>query len=176
MADVLTDLASLEAPGPVTGTVAREAEGQAEKFYSKGTGAMIAGRMPELVKGAGFVGPGGNQPLTNWSEINTKAAQAAIDIRTETWRGFNNKAATVRSLNQGWLNDFGALKTAMLQMSPKDYIDAVMANLPGGSEAIKAVAEKSFTAGNLGIGSVSGLTPFNLLAPSRLIYPVYTVI
>lgn len=175
MADVLTDLASLEAPGPSTGTVAREAESQAEKFYGKGTGAMIAGRMPDLVKGAGFVGPGGNQPLTNWSEINTKAAQASIDIRTETWRGFNNKSATVRSLNQGWLNDFGALKTAMLQMSPKDYIDAVMANLPGGSEAIKSVAEKSFTAGNLGIGSVSGLTPFNLLAPSRLIYPVYTV-
>ena len=34
---------------------------------------------------------------------------------------------------------------------------------------------KSFTAGNLGIGSISGLVPFNLLAPSRLIYPVYTV-
>ena len=34
---------------------------------------------------------------------------------------------------------------------------------------------RSFTAGNLGIGSVYGNTPFNLLAPSRLIYPVYTV-
>lgn len=175
MADVLTDLASLEAPGPVTGTVAREAEAQAGQYYSKGTGAMIAGRMPDLVKGAGYVGPGGNRPLTNWSEISTKAAQASIDIRTETYRGFHDKMSTVRSLNQGWLNDFGALKTAIMQMSPKDYIDAIVANLPGGGEAIKAVANKSFTAGQLGIGSVSGLTPFNLLAPSRLIYPVYTV-
>jgi hypothetical protein len=29
--------------------------------------------------------------------------------------------------------------------------------------------------GNRPIGSTYGLTPFNLLAPSRLIYPVYTV-
>lgn len=159
MADVLTDLASLEAPGPSTGTVAREAEAQAGQFFSKGTGAMIAGRMPELVKGAGFVGVGGNQPLSNYNEISTKASQAAIDIRLSTWNGFRSKSAVVGSLNQGWLNDFGALKTAMMQMSPKDYIDAVMSNLPGGSEAIKAVADKSFTAGNLGIGSVSGLTP-----------------
>jgi len=172
VADILTDLASLEAPGPVTGTVAAEAETQAGQYFSKGTGAMIAGRMPELVKGAGFVGPGGNKPLDNWTEINTKAAQAAIDIRTTTWEGFNRKSKVIGSLNQGWLNDFGALKTAMTQMSPMDYINGVLGSMPGGNEAIKAFLGKSFTAGNVGIGSVSGLTPFNLLAPSRLIYPV----
>jgi len=35
---------------------------------------------------------------------------------------------------------------------------------------------KSFTAGNLGLnGAPYGLVPFDLLAPSRLIYPVYTL-
>lgn len=153
MADVLTDIAGLPAPGPVTGTVAAEAETEANRYFSKGTSAMIAGRMPELVKGAGFVGPGGNKPLDNWSEINTKAAQASLDIRAETWKGFNSKRQVVSELNQGWLNDFGGLKTAMLQMSPKDYIDAIVANMPGGGDALAAVS-KSFTAGNLGIGSV----------------------
>jgi hypothetical protein len=156
--------------------VAADAANEANRYFSKGTSAMIAGRMPELVKGAGFVGPGGNKPLDNWSEINTKAAQASLDIRAETWKGFNSKRQVVGELNQGWLNDFGALKTAMLQMSPMDYINGIVENLPGGVEAQKAFAAKSFTAGNLGIGSVYGLTPFNLLAPSRLIYPVYTVI
>ena len=154
MADVLTDLASLETPGPSTGQVAAEAEAQAGQYVSKGVGAMIGGRMPELVKGAGFVGPGGNKPLDNWTEINTKAAQAAIDIRTSTWEGFNNQPKVVKSLNQGWLNDFGALKTAMTQLSPMDYINGIMDNLPGGEDARKAFAAKSFTAGNLGIGSV----------------------
>ena len=154
MADVLTDIAGLPAPGPTTGTVAAEAANEANRYFSKGTSAMIAGRMPELVKGAGFVGPGGNKPLDNWSEINTKAAQASLDIRTETWKGFRNKAAVVGELNQGWLNDYGAFKTALLQMSPMDYINGIMDNLPGGEDARKAFAAKSFTAGNLGIGSV----------------------
>ena len=165
VADVLTDIAGLPAPGPDTGQVAREAEQQASQYFSKGTSAMIAGRMPELVKGAGFVGPGGNKPLDNWSEINTKAAQASIDLRAETYKGFTSKRQVVSELNQGWLNDFGALKTAMTQLSPMDYINGIMENLPGGAEAQKAFAAKSFTAGNLGIGSVYGLTPFNLLAP-----------
>ena len=155
MADVLTDIASLQAPGPSTGQVAREAEQQASQYLSKGTTAMIAGRMPELVKGAGFVGPGGNKPLDNFADINSRAAEASIDLRTETWRGFNHKSAVVGSLNQSWLNDFGALKTAMTQMSPMDYINGIMENLPGGADAQKAFAAKSFTAGNLGIGSVS---------------------
>jgi hypothetical protein len=46
------------------------------------------------------------------------------------------------------------------------------------TQALGAVSPdlvRSFTAGNLGIGSISGLVPFDLLAPSRLIYPVYTV-
>ena len=154
MADVLTDIAGLEAPGPSTGQVAREAEQQASQYLSKGTTAMIAGRMPELVKGAGFVGPGGNKPLDNFADINSRAAEASIDLRAETWRGFHQKSSVVGSLNQGWLNDFGALKTAMLQMSPMDYINGLMEHVPGGVDAQKAFAAKSFTAGNLGIGSV----------------------
>ena len=155
MVDILTDIAGLPAPGPTTGQVAAEAANEANRYFSKGTSAMIAGRMPELVKGAGFVGPGGNKPLDNWSEINTKAAQASLDIRAETWKGFHNKRQVVSELNQGWLNDYGAFKTALTQMSPMDYFTGVLENIPGGADAQKAFAAKSFTAGNLGIGSVA---------------------
>ena len=128
-------------------------------------GEAIKSRMPTLVKGAGFVGEGSNKPLSDYTTIMSKSAQAALDVRMTTMAGFQNKAATVASLNQGWLNQFGAFKTALLQMSPKDYVDQLVSLLPQGGEAIKSFAAKSFTAGNLGIGSVYGLTPFNLLAP-----------
>ena len=172
MADVLTDIAGLPAPGPSTGTVAAEAAQQASQYASKGAGAMIAGRMPDLVKGAGFVGPGGNKPLDNQTDIMNRASQAALDIRMETYKGFKSKSSVIGELNQGFLNDFGALSTALRQPSMMEQIADLVSGMPGGGEAVKQYAQKSWTAGNLGIGSVYGLTPFNLLAPSRLIYPV----
>ena len=135
-------------------------------------GQALKSRMPDLVKGAGFVGQGGNTPLTDTTDVMNRSGQAAMDIRMTTYQGFRNKAATVNSMNPDFLRQFGALKAAITQPSPMDYINAIVARMPGGGEALKAYAAKSFTAGNLGIGSVSGLTPFNLLAPSRLIYPV----
>jgi len=138
-------------------------------------GEAIKSRMPELVNGAGMAFKGGNQPLTNYSDIMTRSAQAAMDIRMSTYQGFRSKRATVDSLNQRWLDDFCAFKTALTMPSLMEQMSDLVSLLPGGGEAVKAYANKSFTAGNLGIGSVYGLTPFNLLAPSRLIYPVYTV-
>jgi hypothetical protein len=114
------------------------------------TGDMIKSRMPELVKGAGLAPKGGNMPLTNHTEIMTKAAQASFDIRAETWKGFGSKSSVVNSLNQGWLDGLGALKTGLLQVSPLEQMAAVLKNMPGGEEALN----KSFTAGNLGIGSI----------------------
>jgi hypothetical protein len=135
----------------------------------------IKSRMPDLVKGAGMAFKGGNMPLTNYTDIMTRSAQAAFDIRAETYKGFTDKRAVVAGLNQRWLDDYGAFKTALTMPSVMEQVTQLVSLLPGGGDAVKQYIGKSFTAGNLGIGSVSGLTPFNLLAPSRLIYPVYTV-
>ena len=51
-----------------------------------------------------------------------------------------------------------------------EQIQKMIGGMPGGADVAKSV-----TAGSLGIGAVSGLVPFDLVAPSRLIYPVYTV-
>ena len=117
-------------------------------------GEAIKSRMPELVKGAGMAHRGGNMPLTNYTDIMTKSAQAAMYIRMSTYEGFSSKSRVVNSLNQGWLNDFGALKTALTMPSMMEQISDLVSFLPGGGDAIKAYANKSFTAGNLGIGSV----------------------
>jgi len=160
-ADALTQGLYGNAAGPV-----RFSEASA----SDSTGEMIKSRMPDLVKGAGMAYKGGNKPLTDHTDILTRSAQATIDLRMATMGGFSNKAATVNSLNQGWLDQFGALKTALMQPSMAEVIGGLVSQLPGGADVVK-----SWTAGNLGVGSVYGLTPFNRLAPSRLIYPVYTV-
>jgi hypothetical protein len=153
-----------EEPGPVTGTVLDEAAG-AIGAYSK-TGEMIKARMPQLVKGAGYVG--GNEPLRNQSDIMARSHQATLDLRTTTRRGYTSKSAVVGGLNPRFLDDFGYLKAALTAPTMFEQMQRMFQALPGGAEAIK----KSFTAGNLGIGSIYGLAPFDLRAPSRLIYPV----
>lgn len=162
MADILT----AEPPVSQQAQIATQAE--AESRQHSRTGDMIKTRMPFMVKGAGYVG-NGNAPLNDEMQILTKAHQATLDLRTETYRGIHQKADVVKGLNQGFLNQFGYLKTALQAPSMTESLQQIL----GGVVSPDIV--RSFTAGNLGIGSVSGLVPFDLLAPSRLIYPVYTV-
>lgn len=164
MADVLTESpagAALDLSAP-----AREAEVMAAR--AGGTGDVLKARMPELVKGS-------IDPYKSTSEKNMdvmmKAHQATLDLRTETYRGYNDKASVVKGMSSDFLNQRGYLKTALTAPSVAEQVQQLVGMLPGGGDAIK-----SFTAGNLGVGSVYGLVPFDLLAPSRLIYPVYTVL
>jgi hypothetical protein len=129
-------------------------------------GEAIKAQMPDLVKGAGLRPKGGNMPLTNQTDIMTRSAQAAIDLRGETYKGFASKSAVVRELNQGWLSQYGALKTALMQPSQTEVMAKMMASALSQHLGVAAPdLVRSFTAGNLGIGSVYGLTPFNLLTP-----------
>lgn len=157
-----------EAPASVDlSSPAVEAEALARG--SSSTGDVLKARMPELVKGAGYA-MGNNAPLSDSLDIMTRASQAAMDLRTETWRGYHQKSSVVKGMNGDFLSQRGYLKTALNAPSVAEQMQQLFSMLPGGGDALK-----SFTAGNLGIGSVSGLVPFDLLAPSRLIYPVYTV-
>lgn len=169
MADILS-LDAVESPAPVGGEVIAGAAQAAGKYNR--TGEMIKAQMTNLVKGAGYVGDGGNAPLTDRTQILTRAHQATMDLRVSTNRGYTSKRNVVKGLNPRFLNDFGYLKTALTAPSLLEQLQSAFASLPGASDALA----KSFTAGNLGIGSVSGLAPFDLRAPSRLLYPVYTVL
>lgn len=155
------------APAGATG-VMNDAARDAGRFTYAGD--MLKNRMAGLVKGAGFAKPGGNTPLADESQIVTKAHQATLDLRTSTYQGYSDKQQVVKGMNQGFLNQFGYLKSALQAPSIGDQVMQLVGGLPGGQDAVK-----SFTAGNLGIGSIYGLVPFDLLAPSRLIYPMYTV-
>jgi hypothetical protein len=128
------------------------------------TGDAIKSAMPDLVKGAGLAAKGGNQPLTDPRQITVLASQAALDLRTEVRRGYTSKADVVKGMSGDFLSQFGALRTAISAPSIGEQIAQLFQSMPGGAEALA----KSFTAGNLGVGSVYGFVPFDLLAPSRL--------
>lgn len=166
----MADLLSMESPSPLNGTVFQDAAKEAGKFSK--TGDMIKSRMPFMVKGAGYADPEvGNAPLRDQRDILTRSYQATLDLRTATHQGFADRASVVKGMDSGFLNQFGHLSTALSMPSIGEQISQVLGAMPGGAEALK-----SFTAGNLGIGSVYGLVPFDLRAPSRLIYPMYTVL
>jgi len=144
-------------------------EAQAEATRANGAGDIIKARMPSLVKGCTYA-EGGAQPLSDPSQILMKASQATLDLRTAIYQGMTDRPSVVKGMSQDFLNQRGFLRTALETPSPAEQIQKLIASLPGGMDVAK-----SFTAGSLGIGTVSGLVPFDLVAPSRLIYPVYTV-
>jgi len=145
-----------EAP-PQPGSIAAEAGQQATSYNT--TGDMIKARMPDLVKGAGLVGVGGNSLLSDQSDITTRGAEVAFQIRKATHEGTHRRAEVVKSFNPSFLTQFGHLSTALSQPSIGEQLQQFM-----GAVATPDVM-RSFTAGNLGIGSVYGNTPYNLLAP-----------
>ena len=158
MADILTeDLATPQMGNgsPVGAVNAQMAQAARRTDYE----ALFTTKAKDLVKGVGHVTNNG-VPLTDGThagEILTKATQAALDVRTSTMHGTRDADAVM-----------GGLSTDFLQhrnFAPMAYQLKQSAQL-----------NKSFTAGNLGLNGVPyGLVPFDLLAPSRLIYPVYTM-
>jgi hypothetical protein len=120
----------------------------------------------ELVKGAGHVKDPrySGAPLDDVNDagqIINKSHQAILDVRTATVQG----AWDTDNVINGMSGDFwGATRqnkqyAGLYSMAQRD-----------------ASLRKAFSAGNLGQAGVPyGLVPFDLLAPSRLIYPVYTL-
>jgi hypothetical protein len=144
------------------GDAARPDFGTAQ--YS-GSSEALVGKMTHLVKGAGFAGEGGNAPLTDQGDISRRAFDATISLRAATREGVWSKSTVSKSFNPDFLGRFGALRLALEAPSQLEFL----------SQVASPDVIRSFTAGNLGIGSSYGLVPFNLLAPSRLLYPIYTV-
>jgi hypothetical protein len=151
------------------GSAANPGDPAADAANYSATGEMIKGRMPDLVKGAGLAQKGGNTVLSDPGDILTRSAQAALALRVATAEGYRAKSNVVKSFKPDFLSQFGALRTALEAPSLGEQIGQMLTGVASPDLV------RSFTAGNLGIGSVAGLVPFNLLAPTRLIYPVYTV-
>jgi len=125
---------------------------------------MISGRMPNLVKGAGFAKVGGNAPLTDDSEIFKRSYEAERALRTSVKNSIANPDAVRKSINPAFQSQFGLFAT---EGSNPAY-GALVGEL---NSVLSAELGKNIT---LSSPLTSGFVPFDLVAPSRLIYPVYS--
>ena len=83
-----------------------------------GSNDMLVGRMPDAVKGAGFIQPGGNKPLDgakDADEIFERSFNAVTSLRKATSDGINNPSGVYKALNPSFVNQFPAF---MAQGSP----------------------------------------------------------
>jgi len=125
---------------------------------------MITGRMPALVKGAGFAKVGGNQPLTDDSEIFKRSYEAERALRTSVKNSIASPDSVRKSINPAFSSQFGLFMTE--------------GNNPGYGQLVGEL--QSVLSAELGKNITlssplsSGFVPFDLVAPSRLIYPVYS--
>ena len=133
----------------------------------------ITSKMVTLVKGVGYAntdkptsfGEGGNAPLTDPDKVFGRAMRAEKAFTGAVKKGLNNPDAVFKSLSPTFSSQFGAFLAA----SPQNTgLAATVASL---QQQVSEALGKSIT---LTSPLSSGLVPFNLVAPSRLIYPVYS--
>jgi len=138
-------------------------------------GTAVADKMTTLVKGVGYAntdkatafGQGGNAPLVDPDRIFNRAMRAEKAWKSAIGTSLRNPDAVFKSLSPQFASQFGAFLAANPQTA---MMSQVVASL---QQQVSAAIGKSIT---LTSPLSSGLVPFNLVAPSRLIYPVYSPI
>ena len=141
-----------------------------EDALSRGA-AALADRMPDLVKGAGMRFPGQVKPTENPKEIMRDAFEATQAIYSSVKDGVARRDSgkpdiIAKAFNQQFVNQFPNFMSALTPstMGMQQLVSELNSYLT------QALGK------NISLTSPvsSGLVPFNLVAPSRLIYPVYT--
>jgi hypothetical protein len=135
-------------------------------------GPNLADKFTTLVKGVGYAntekptafGQGGNTPLTDPDKVFKRAMRAEKAWKGAISDGYHRPDEVYKSLSPAFRQQFGAFASAQPQ---NVMMGQWMAQV---NEALKDVGKSITTTSPLS----SGLVPFNLVAPSRLIYPVYS--
>jgi hypothetical protein len=135
----------------------------------------VAEKMTHLVKGAGYtytdkayqpdMTPGANQPLTDPDKVFTKAMKAGRAWNTAITEGCRTPDKVIKSFNSEFSSQFGAFMAANPQAAMWSQWTAQL------QQQLNSVLGKNIT---LTTPLATGFVPFNLVAPSRLIYPVYS--
>lgn len=123
-------------------------------------------RLPDLVKGAGYVPKGGVAPLEETDDrVWTMAARAEKALKDASKRSISDTPAVIKSLAP----EFGQQLGAYLEYQPSNMaMNQLVSQL---NTVLSAELGRNIS---LTSPLSSGFVPFDLLAPSRLIYPVYS--
>ena len=128
---------------------------------------MVSGAMTTLVKGAGYAKPGGNKPLSDDTEIFQRSMRAEMVFSKAIKDSIQDPGTALKSMNPEFANQFGGFLAANPQTQMLNQW------VSGLQQQISDAIGKNIT---LTSPLATGLVPFDLVAPSRLIYPVYSPI
>lgn len=128
---------------------------------------MVSGAMTTLVKGAGYAKPGGNKPLSDDNEIFKRSMRAEVAFTKAIKGAIADPGSALKSMSPDFSNQFGSFLSANPQTQMLNQF------VSGLQQQISDAIGKNIT---LTSPLASGLVPFDLVAPSRLIYPVYSPI
>ncbi len=138
----------------------------------------LSEKMTTLVKGAGYAvteksyslgdTPGANRPIVDPDKVFSRSMRAEKAWKTAVYQGYRDPDAVYKSLSPEFRSQFGAF----LANNPQNQMmSAWVGNLQQQvNDALSSIG-KSIT---LTSPNTTGLVPYNLVAPTRLIYPVYT--
>ena len=136
---------------------------EADAHHYQAPDAMLSDKMPTLVKGAGYCRPGGNRPLDDDDQVFRRSMRAEQAFRSAIRKGIETPGEVVKSLSPEFAGQFGAFMAASPQnMAMQQLVTQINSQL---SDALG----KSIT---LTSPLSTGFVPFDLVAPSSLIYPV----
>jgi hypothetical protein len=119
----------------------------------------------ELVKGEGFARIGGNRPIRSPEKIFDKGMRLAKVLRKNAAAAKSDPTGVFKSLNPSFLSEFGRFYQSMPQNTAFQTFAQQI------SETLSAELGKTIS---LTAPLSTGLVPYDLVAPSRLIYPVYS--
>ncbi|MFF4403593.1 hypothetical protein [Streptomyces sp. NPDC001404] len=149
------------------------AQNDSGDYYADGSDAgryrtpdlMLSDKMQTLVKGAGYAKPGGNTPLGDDDKIFRQSMRAETAFRNSIKQGIESPQQVLKSLSPDFAGRFGAFLAATPQ-------NQMMSQWVGQlSQQVSEAVGKSIS---LTSPLSTSFAPFNLLAPSRLIFPVYS--
>lgn len=126
---------------------------------------MLSDKMPTLVKGAGYARVGGNMPLSDDEQIFRRSMKAEVAFRKAIKTGIDQPAQVLKGLAPEFAGQFGAFMTASPQNQALQQLTTQL------NTQLSDALGKSIT---LTSPLSTGFVPFDLVAPSSLIYPVYS--
>lgn len=150
---------------------------QEAAWYSDATN-MLVNKLPDAVKGFGYAKPGGNKVLDNDDEIFDRSFKVANALKASVKKSHSDPESVIKGLNPSFTNQFGMFNTAMSApgfgagQGVAEYLQQI------GSAINELGAEKNITIGSGPLYSssfgTSGFVPYDLVAPARLVYPVFS--
>jgi hypothetical protein len=175
VADIVSTEEGIEAPqmgGASAGAASAAAARTARRSNYEATFTSLS---KSLVKGVGHVTNGGvplNEAQHN-TAILSKSHQAILDTRAAVAEGRWDSDSVAARFSPDFLRHPAAGNIGYRLANDASVRKSMDISL---AKSMGVDLPKSFTATNMGTsGQPYGLVPFDLLAPSRLVYPVYTL-